>query len=68
MSIYKDLHDFIELLNKHHVEYLVVGGYAVGHYGYERFTGDLDVWIKISEANADILEKMRQKFIKKNKK
>ena len=41
----KDLYDFITLLNKHNADYLVVGGYAVGIYGYPRATGDLDVWL-----------------------
>jgi len=45
----KDFKEFVELLEKHHVEYLVVGGYAVGQYGYPRFTGDLDIWINPTE-------------------
>jgi hypothetical protein len=32
-------------LNANGVEYLVVGGFAVFHYGYPRATGDLDIWI-----------------------
>lgn len=47
----KDLYDFLVLLNKHEVEYMVVGGYAVGSYGYPRSTGDLDVWINPSIDN-----------------
>lgn len=47
-----DFLDFIRLLNKHDVHYMVVGGYAVGLHGYPRYTGDLDIWIQISEANA----------------
>ncbi len=35
--------DFKELLNQHEVEYLIVGGYALGIYGYPRYTGDFDV-------------------------
>jgi len=30
-----------------------VGGYAVGYYGYPRATGDLDIWIALSETNAE---------------
>lgn len=45
--------EFIALLNKHEVRYLVVGGYAVGHYGRPRYTGDLDVWIAADSANAE---------------
>ena len=34
------------VFNKHKVEYLVVGGYAVNFYGYRRTTGDIDLWLK----------------------
>ncbi len=47
-----DFRDFIELLNKFGVEYLVVGGLAVNSYGYSRNTGDMDVWIKNNAVNA----------------
>lgn len=43
--------EFIEILNKHGVEYLLIGGIAVNIYGYNRGTGDLDIWINPSEAN-----------------
>jgi hypothetical protein len=32
---------FPELLNKHKVEYMVVGGYALAFHGKPRHTGDL---------------------------
>ncbi|HNT27351.1 MAG TPA: hypothetical protein PKH10_04140 [bacterium] len=40
------------MLNSKQVEYLLVGGYAVGYYGYPRATADIDVWIAVSEQNA----------------
>ena len=43
-----DFKDFLQLLNSEQVEYLLVGGYAVGHYGYPRTTGDMDIWIAAS--------------------
>jgi len=43
----------LRLLNSHGVKYLVVGGYAVGYYGYPRATGDMDIWIAVSEVNAE---------------
>lgn len=55
MNLNKDFLDFIELLNKHKVEYMIVGGYAVGLHGHPRYTGDLDVWIKKGESNIDNL-------------
>ncbi|SDD83444.1 Nucleotidyl transferase of unknown function [Dyadobacter soli] len=53
MQLASDFEDFIKLLNKHAVEYLVVGGYAMAFHGRPRFTGDLDIWINISESNAE---------------
>jgi len=47
-----DFKEFLQLLNAHQVEYLLIGGYAVGYHGYPRATVDMDVWIAISPANA----------------
>jgi predicted nucleotidyltransferase len=47
--------DFLRLLNSHGVEYLVIGGYAVGYHGFVRATGDLDLFVGISENNAAAL-------------
>lgn len=52
MILEKDFEDFIKYLNKHQVEYMVVGGYALAFHGKPRHTGDLDIWINISEINA----------------
>lgn len=52
MKLHKDLREFIELLNSHGVEYLVVGGHAVAYHGYPRFTGDIHFLVRSSEENA----------------
>jgi hypothetical protein len=52
IELHPDFKDFLRLLNSYGVEYLVVGGYAVGYYGYPRATGDLDIWIAVHEGNA----------------
>jgi hypothetical protein len=52
MEIGQDFKEFIELLNKHKVQYMVVGGYAVALYGFPRYTGDIDFWIKPDKLNA----------------
>ena len=44
MNLHPDFKEFIQLLNKNEVEYLLVGGYAVVIYGYVRATGDMDIW------------------------
>jgi hypothetical protein len=50
-----DFKEFLKLLNANRVEYLLVGGYAVGLHGYPRATVDLDVWVRSTRANAERL-------------
>lgn len=50
-----DLSEFLRLLSSHDVEYLLVGGYAVGLHGYPRTTGDMDVWVNPTPENASKL-------------
>ncbi len=52
MILEKDFEDFVQLLNKYKVEYMIVGGYALALHGKPRHTGDLDIWINVSEDNA----------------
>jgi predicted nucleotidyltransferase len=52
MTLDKDFEDFVVLLNKYDVAYMIVGGYALAFHGKPRHTGDLDIWIDISEENA----------------
>jgi predicted nucleotidyltransferase len=47
-----DFKEFLKLLNSHDVEYMLIGGHAVGHYGYVRNTADMDVWVATSPENA----------------
>ncbi len=46
-----DFREFLRLLNEHRVEYLLIGGFAVGFHGYPRATSDIDIWISGSESN-----------------
>ena len=58
-----EFREFLECLNRAGVEYLLVGGFAVNHYGYHRFTEDIDFWIAVSVANFDrVLEAVRLFF------
>jgi len=41
------------LLDKHKVEYLLIGGHAVAYHGYPRATQDMDIWIAIRPDNAE---------------
>ncbi|MBM4176576.1 MAG: hypothetical protein FJ213_10465 [Ignavibacteria bacterium] len=49
-------------MNLKKVKYLVVGGYAVGYYGYPRATGDIDIWILPELENAKRLVEVFREF------
>jgi predicted nucleotidyltransferase len=57
-----DFKDFLRLLNSHRVEYLLVGGYAVGYHGYPRATADMDLWIAMTAANAQKVTAVLREF------
>jgi hypothetical protein len=57
-----DFLDFLELLDKNEVEYLLVGGYAVILHGYIRSTGDLDLWLNKTSENYKKLEQVYSDF------
>lgn len=51
MNIQPDFKELLKLLEKHKVEYMIIGGYAVAFYGYPRFTKDIDIFFEVSEEN-----------------
>ena len=57
-----DFKEFLSILNEERVEYLVVGGWALGIHGYIRATGDMDIWICQSDVNIERLLISLQKF------
>lgn len=52
----RDFKEFLALSNAKQVQYLLVGGYAVGFHGYPRTTLDINVWVGVNPENA-------QKFV-----
>ncbi len=52
LGLPKDFRELLELLNANHFRYLLIGGYAVGYYGYSRFTEDIDFFVAADEDNA----------------
>lgn len=52
MALNQDFKEFLELLNKNEVKYLVVGGYSVAIHGHPRYTKDIDIWILTNRENA----------------
>ena len=62
MKLHKDLREFIELLNSHDVDYVVVGGHAVAFHGYPRYTGDIDFLVRPTEENASRIVAVLEAF------
>ena len=62
MTLPLDFKEFLQLLNSHRVEYLLIGGYAVGFYGYPRATADMDVWVNAMPENAKKLVEVLKDF------
>lgn len=62
MRLEKDYEEFIELLNEHSVQYLVVGAYAVSYYARPRNTGDIDFLVDNSSENILNLLQVLKKF------
>lgn len=50
-----DFRDFLISLNEAGAKYLLMGGHAVAHHGYVRPTTALDIWVAVSERNAECL-------------
>jgi predicted nucleotidyltransferase len=54
--------EFLRLLEDEKVEYLLIGGFAVGYYGYPRPTADMDVWVAVNPTNAGRIVQALQRF------
>ena len=57
-----DFKEFLRLLTEADVQYLLIGGYAVGYHGYPRTTADIDIWVALSPDNAEKLVSVFRRF------
>jgi hypothetical protein len=48
-----DFRDILSAFFAEQVDFIIVGAYAVAAHGLPRATGDIDLWINCSEANAE---------------
>ena len=56
----EDILRFWKVLHNNQVQYILIGGYAINFHGYQRFTGDLDIWLNDTLENR---KKLKQAFI-----
>ena len=52
MKLPQDFREFLELFSAKGVEYMIVGSYALAYYGAPRYTGDIDLFVRRTEVNA----------------
>ncbi len=57
-----DFKELLKLFNAHQIEYLLIGGYAVGYYGYPRATADMDLWVAVNPQNAGKIVSVLKEF------
>ncbi|GAA5482544.1 nucleotidyltransferase [Haloferula sargassicola] len=62
MKLSPDLKEFIELLNSHKVEFLIVGAHALAFHGLPRYTRDVDFFIASTPENAAALANVIDAF------
>jgi len=49
--------EVLEIFAKNKVRYILIGGLAVGYHGYQRYTGDMDLWLEPNRENLERLYK-----------
>ncbi len=62
MKLPPDWSEFIGLLCSRHVRFLVVGAHALAAHGRPRATGDLDLWVEPTAANAERVGRAIREF------
>lgn len=61
-SLSQDFIDILSAFTEENVEYLLVGGYALGFHGYSRGTGDIDLWIRREPSNSERVLRALRRF------
>jgi hypothetical protein len=51
----EEILSFWKALQDQNVQYILIGGYAINFHGYQRFTSDLDIWLKDTLENRQAL-------------
>ncbi len=60
--MHRDFLEFVEIIARNRVDFLIIGGIALAYYGFPRYTGDLDIWIKPDIENGERLFQSIEKF------
>jgi predicted nucleotidyltransferase len=58
----QDFRDILSAFCDEKVDFIVVGAYAMSFHGFPRATGDIDLWIRCSDSNAERVWKALARF------
>ena len=58
----EEIINFFRHLNDEEVRYILVGGVAVNYHGFNRSTGDIDIWLDDSKENRRAFVKSLKKY------
>ncbi len=58
----RDFKEMLSCLKEEEVEFIIVGAYALAAHGFPRATGDIDIWVRNSPANARKIMRALKKF------
>lgn len=53
MDAIADFEDMLDLLDRHRVRYLIIGGLAFIYHAKPRYTKDMDIWLDADPDNVD---------------
>ncbi len=56
----EEVFNLLRSLQQNNVSYILIGGFAANLHGYQRYTGDIDIWINDSVENRKCLRKALQ--------
>lgn len=59
----RDFAEFIRILGRHRVRFLVIGGYAMAHHGLVRATNHVDVLIATDDRNIERVRAATREFV-----
>jgi hypothetical protein len=62
MDTVQDFEDMLQLLEKHGVRYLIIGGLAFIYHAKPRYTKDMDIWIDPAAENVNQANKALAEF------
>ena len=66
-ALFKPHIEILEILIRKEVNFMLIGGYSVIHYGYKRGTNDMDIWLQPENKNKlKLTEAMREYGLRKS--